>query len=612
MTRLDVTIALRSPFLFQGLDVAAGGIDASAIRDESDKPIIPGDHLRGHLRHAFLAMNRKSPVAVPDRLVEVLFGKSSADAGRDPAGDEGAYTPDGRSTLTVSDLVADATAEADGDTIPLPGRGAALYTRVAIDDACGAADDGSLQTLELVAGLDAVVRFKGTIDIAPHSAVPANIDALIGRALRLVPAMGAVKSSGFGEIVHEQCRVARSPSPTATATVIPPGDRLDLTVAFDRAIMVDAIRSAANSFASATIVPGGAIKGALAEVMKHTHSGIATPGDPFGKAFSKIRIGHAFPLADGTLADRAVPNCLVSVPVGPDTNEVVDLLEETRADAVIARAIATPAFPLDWKGKVFAAVRADLQRPESNVSPQPRGRVMINSDGVAEEGALFVTAPVPTRDDEGKPRHWRLTIDSNDADPAAFADVVAALEAGLGGVGRTGAVMKIVNGTPATLQSPHPAVYQGQAAVVLLLETPAVLTDPDDGASPAAQYQETFRALAGIDDIALLAHFARRKLAGGYAALRFRAFGPTPEGRPRYQPFELTEPGAVFVLAADAAGQVLAFAERIARTGLRAIRRTGDRTICLDWRACPFVPENGFGEVTVSPDLSGARVTVRS
>jgi hypothetical protein len=602
MTRLDVTVALRSPFLFQGLDVAAGGVDASALRDENDTAIIPGDHLRGHLRHAFMAMIRKSPGAVPDALLRALFGTGSADAGRDPDGDEGAYTPDGRSALTVSDLVATG-AEIDGATVAVPGRGAALYTRVAIDETCGAADDGSLQTVELVAGLDAVVTFTGTIDIAPHPAVPNNVAALIQTALRLVPAMGAIKSAGFGEIVHEQCKVARGTLPAAV--VLPQADRLDLTVAFDRPIMVDAVRSAANSFASATIVPGGAIKGALAEVLKHAHPGIAREGDPFGAAFAAVRIGHAFPVAGTTLADRAVPNCLVSVPVAPKTNEVVDLLDAARAEGVIARATGTPAFPPDWKDEIFAAVRKGLGRPQSRFDPQPRGRVMINTDGVAEEGALFVTAPVGTQG-----RRWRFTIDRNDADPVAYAAVLAQLGAGLGGIGRTGAVMTVATAAAAALSHPTPSSYAGRPAFVLLLETPAVLTDPDDGASPAAQYQATFRALSGIDDLALLAHFARRKLAGGYAALRFRAFGKTPAGRPRYQPFELTEPGAVFVLAADAAGQVRAFADRIARTGLPAIRRTGGATTPLDWRTCPFVPENGYGEVTVSPDLSGAWVTV--
>ena len=606
MSRFRIQVAVRSPFLFAGLEAAAVGVDSSALRDDAGRAIIPGDHVRGHLNHAFRTLNAHAPGAVPEALVRTLFGKKSDDAGRDPKGDQGNYEPTERGAIAISDLTAETMHTNGATSSTLPARGRELYTRVAIDDESGAADDGSLQTVELVAGLDAVVVFRGSVDIAPHKGIPADIDRLIRNALRLVPAMGAVKSSGFGELVHELCCINALAPATSTAVVIPSGDRFDLTVAFDRPIMVDADRRSANYFEGATIVPGGAIKGALAEAFRQSSNpGIANKGDPLGEALSRVRIGHAFPLVGDELGDRAIPNCLVSIPLGNRVHRVVDLNDA--AARWFDWADGTPAFPLDWKRNVFQEVRKGLRRPdtERHLTRLPRGRVMIKDEGVAEGGALFVTAPVGTSG-----RRWRFTIERNGAEAAEFRKLLDRLKEGIGGLGRTGARITLVSAKPNQAPAAQVMTIGGERAVVLLLETPAVLTDPDDGASPQEQYEATLRALSGIPDLTLLSHFAQRKLAGGYLALRYRPFGRTPDGTLRYQPFELTEKGAVFVLKADDAGKVQTFAQRAARTGLAAIQRENGKTKELDWRECPFVPENGYGEVTVSPDFSGVCIEV--
>ena len=87
--------------------------------------------------------------------------------------------------------------------------------------------------------------------------------------------------------------------------------------------------------------------------------------------------------------------------------------------------------------------------------------------------------------------------------------------------------------------------------------------------------------------------FASQSLAGGYQVLRFQANKP-------YNPFLLTDPGSVFVLRAS--GDIASAQASIAQwlhAGLSlpgwAQARYGNH-----WRTCPFLPEDGFGEVAVN------------
>jgi hypothetical protein len=82
-------------------------------------------------------------------------------------------------------------------------------------------------------------------------------------------------------------------------------------------------------------------------------------------------------------------------------------------------------------------------------------------------------------------------------------------------------------------------------------------------------------------------------MAGGYLGTRRRAFGSGT-----YFPFVLTNEGSVFTLeiSSEDARQALLHALRF---GL-PVPPFGARP--LTWRNCPYVPENGYGEI----DLIGS------
>ncbi len=530
----EIAVTLRSPFIFQGLDVAGHGFDASAQRDELGRPIIPGDHLRGHLRHALAAMLGSADHAH----CIALFGEPSAPGSNDqPA----------PGALLLGDL------RHDGGS---PEIGA--YHRIALNEKTGAAEEGSLQQIELAAPIGEEVAFGGRLVLRPKA--PPDAKRLLETALRMIPALGALKSAGFGEVVPDRCNITPLVDPLGEPVPVDAA-RYAVTVSFDRPLLVNADRLDNNLFRGATIVPGGAIKGALAAALRDA-------GDEalLDKAYSNLLIGHAFPLLGGVEGDRALPDVMVAADGQLRFGHRPDVLAELSG-------LEAPAFPGDWKEETSSKAREMLGRPPFRATRLPRGRVAVTGEGIAKDGALFVVMPVATAG-----HRWRFILDTTGC-PLPLREAVAReLVAGLDGLGRTGARMIVEHVGTVSLPVVPPA-----GRVLLLLETPGALTDLRSDATLFVQYAAYFREVLGAD---LIACWARQRLAGHYQAIRHRAFGPDA-----YLPFELTEAGAVFEL--DVPNTIR----------LKACLRSGlppsPFLPSLTWETCPFMAENGYGEISI-------------
>ena len=148
----------------------------------------------------------------------------------------------------------------------------------------------------------------------------------------------------------------------------------------------------------------------------------------------------------------------------------------------------------------------------------------------------------------------------------------------------------------------EPAVLSHLAPVeglsILTLQTPALLLNPE-GLSEASteehlrqRYEETWRK--HLPGLTLRRYFARQTLAGGvYLHHRFLA------GR-EYRPFILTDAGSVFVFEGDSPklGDYL-------RQGLPNAQWVqhwygGDCAEADLWKHCPYIRENGFGEIALN------------
>jgi len=560
-----ITVVIRSPFLFEGLTTAGHGFDSSALRDEENHIIIPGDHLRGHLRHAIAAWKGEQSSEI-----KALFGSASPDVDPKIGGEQN--KPE-RGAILLGDLKGP-RAEDIG-----------VYHRVKIDGGTGAAESGMLQLIELPAKIGEEVTFVGRLVLRPHKDFSAEaMRDLLEKALKLIPAMGALKSAGFGEVIRARCKIG--PDTENVPNVIwPPEKRLQFDVTFDRPLLVDAARDASNSFTSSAIIPGGAIKGALAQALEDAGMPMAGNAD-----FAKLAISHAFPLENDVKAGRALPLAILAATDGTDVKYACALPHDATVLQQLSD-LAAPAFPNEWKSAITKAARLALGRPDADLPHFPRGRVAVGVDGLAEDAKLFVVETVGVKD-----RVWRFAIDTTKLPDDLLVAIKTQLAGGLDGLGRTGArmMLKTVVAAPAL-----PKVENGET-VLIMLETPGVLTDPTDGTAIDVQYQQYFSDLAGTK---LLGHVARRGKAGAYYGYRFRGFGNAV-----YHPFEVTEAGAVFQLKVTDAGR---FNERLKR-GLPPVRIDAGRIRELDWSHCPYTAENGYGAISLINELSKIDQTLKS
>lgn len=582
MTRrvvFDLTLTLRSPFLMRALHGARFGAGAAQLRDEDGTPIMPADQVRGIFRHALHELCAATGGrAIGEALLRRLFGAKSR--GQDETGE---HDRPERALLIFSDLRAPSLAgTASGET-----------TRIAIDDETGAARTGHILVSELVAPMGAEVAFAGTIVGLLADDEVETVAAALRKAMPLITAVGTAKSAGFGEVLAERSRIAVAadrplalPSGGAAAQA-----RLAFRLTFDRPILVDAWQADRNMSVGAAIVPGAALKGALAR--KLMLAGEDPENGRCSAALAALVVSHAFPeSADGRISGLPLPLSLVAGR-GGDGIVIGDALglPPGRGAMIAGRAAI---FQPDWKPAWFAAAREALGHPPfdepANIA---RAHVEIGDERVAVDGALFTLVARSARLGGG-PRGWRMTLDFAGIDDAAMRAVLLGLfRDGLDAIGRTGASAAVADLPGVEMPAIEPVPGGGNRFAVVL-RTPAAMTDAAPGTSARAAYEDYWRQT--LPAARLIDFFAAQRLAGGYLAMRRRAYGPQ-----RYQPFVLTEPGSVFLLEGDVAGNLAHFA----RTGL-PVPPLGGRQV--DWRSCPFVPENGFGAIDVGYRRPGAEV----
>jgi hypothetical protein len=555
---LKLTLTLRSPFLFQGLTNSILGIDASQLRDEAGRPIIPADQIRGVARAALATLAQRAPAIVPDGMIKALFGDASP---KNEAGDAEQYDHPHRGALHFGDLAAEGL-----------GKAGATF-RVEIDDETGAVETGKLQIIELVAPFGQEVAFSGELVLhAARDLDPRKIETALSRAFNLIPSIGAFKSAGFGEVVSASLTSTTKPVALAAASDI--SELIAYEVSFDRPILVDSFRESENLFVGADVVPGAAIKGALATML--TVAGVDPERDPvWSTALSQLRISHAFPLVENGQepADLPIPYSMVTW-AGADGPIIGDLLL-SEEDHFVSQEGRVASHVIDWKPSVFGMDPIASGFPQANLAPLARTHVGIDADTLtAEDAKLFTTVAKGVQG-----RHWRLSIDLSAVAKEQRAGLVGLIEAGLEPIGRTEARASFtrIDAAPKTA-SPVPG-HPGLHAVTLI--TPALLTDPRGG-----DVQEQYaRMIAAQTGGVLLRSFAMRQLAGGYLATRRRPYGAY------YYPFVLTRPGSVFLIKGADPAKIA----KIAKTGFRPISLL--EAAELTWRNCPFLPENGYGEV---------------
>ena len=572
-------IAVRSPFLFQGLTNTLYGVDAAQLRDETGWPIIPADQVKGVLRAAMAVLADRAPSVIVLEDIARLFGKKSG--AEDQTGEiSGEQDRPERAAALFGDLAAE-----------LGAADSAHWTRIKIDDDLGAVESSALQVVELVAPFGKVAAFSGPLVIRYDDSLDRKrIEDALRKALALVPAIGAFKSSGFGEVVGEECSLVEDrdddPRPLALPASGQEIGRFQVEITFDRPVIVDARRITDNLFAGSTVVPGAALKGAFAERLMR--AGENVEGDTLiGRALAALRISHAFPVdGRGKRFELPVPNSVLHSRL-EDSTKFGDALLSGFGKACLIDGLPGD-HPIDWKSKVFDifAGKETDDDWDDEIAEYPRTHVAIDADTlIAKDQALFSTISRGVLMADGKTkRKWRFTLDTGQIDDRDLAArLAAAFREGLDGVGRSSATASIDRFESVDCSEPEAVSGHGNRYAVTLI-TPAIMADPRDQKTPIFDaYRAYWKRAAGAE---LVNFFAHREMMGGYLAVRRRLFGSA------YYPFVVTKPGSVFLLETDDPEKL----KNCLRYGLPVASLSGTRT-ALNWRSCPFVPESGFGEI---------------
>ena len=136
---------------------------------------------------------------------------------------------------------------------------------------------------------------------------------------------------------------------------------------------------------------------------------------------------------------------------------------------------------------------------------------------------------------------------------------------------------------------------------IITLQTPFLLCNPKDLNELSGRdelfekYKETWSQISD-GSLELRHFFAGQSLAGGeYLYKRFQSNNP-------YNPFLLTDAGSVFIFNITDEIKAKKKIEDWLKQGLPlpdwAVKLYGN-----DWQTCPFLPENGFGEIVVNLDI---------
>lgn len=575
-----ITLTVKGPVLTKATSMGRFGVDAIMASSQFLNPItgkvearyyLPGRLIKGLLREALQELSTVKTVYGD------LIGEWLGEETREGTGD---HPLRGRLLFgDFTDLERTVSEEK-------------LRYRIQIDECRGAADAQMLQMMESPYAAGKPVRFTGSVrflvsDEEWTKGRHRDVAEALERGLRWMRSVGGNRTVGFGEIQDVSVGKAKEESPTSEVKAR--GDVWSVRLSFQEPLMFSDRRIAENLFESGDIIPGGAIKGALAEMIKAEPAAFGALGDEL----HKVGVAHAFPGMKGGSRPAQRPLSLVEF-----DERVVDAI---RKNGWFLRDGKAGAFDIDWKDAVKEQVREKFQWPK--LERERRVRVAIDSAlGKAADQDLFAWRMVlPHKTD------WFGRVDVSELSAPARDQLERLLRFGVEPIGKTKALASV------EIDEVSQHASQPTEDFVVTLQTPALLIDPSRRLAPddsmGSSRQEDMRQelsdawseLSG-GSLTLVNYFQRSSLAGGkYFQQRFQG-----TGRP-YRPYLLSNAGSTFLLraASGRAGDAWECLRRWERRGLPIA--AGVRAFYAipeaweqQWERCPYLPENGYGEIAVN------------
>ena len=586
---VPLSITLQAPIVTHTDGLKRWDVDIASARDwphilidhnnaEHAAPfILPGTAIAGIVRARLEALGMEG--------VLPYFGKYAGDK----------QVEDNRRCVIFSDL------KAPTDT------SARRLTRNSIDDDLGVVKEGHLLTIEAIGDFGQDVKFEGTVTVIGTQSEAQKIRDGIELAFRSVQAIGTMKTAGFGHVVLDedgQQKISLGeigegyvcfPSPKDSTTDV--RENMLLSFEIDRPFLVNAQYSGSNYIYGDEIIPGGAIKGAMARWA--IQSG-AMGDDEFSSFFSAVRMGHAYPVV-------AQGNDIGKIPVRLplNTDEDGNTYRPGLDGSVKTHNSAANLVPLcDAKN---IAERLSKNGWATDLAHHTRTRTQIGQTGAAEDENLFVQRSIaPVFNQSTETVHWvaRLHCPDFANNEKHLQRFVAALKQGVLGLGKTGATIKCVHSpfqSPPSTQKPNDRKYTVVLQSPMVMHDIQSIRDVQNGERDLRQtYVDYWSKILGFMDVAqalddnTFQFMAEQELAGGFVARKF-----PQSGAPGY-PYLVTKPGSVFIFRVDDAVQekFLELLELLKRKGLPSLGASSIDDVG-NHKTNPFIRENGYGEIYV-------------
>lgn len=589
MFRVDIqiTLTLKAPLITQATAPGAYGLDVVFARNAEGRPIIAGTHVAGKLREAWERLRS----ALGDTVADAVPKKEQINEMLgDPASDT--YEPQTKQ-LFLSDFVLTSAHQPNG-----------VRHRIRIDPYRGAVDKGALLALENLTASGDLISFRGTLRF--EEVERAAIDRIRHQlvcGLQWVPHIGAHRTIGFGRVHTVEVDEPQIKALTYDPHKWEDADGFDLIFEPQEPFCIAAKPIQGNLFESREEIPGNVIRACLARKLKRltpkAPPEIAAAAEQLSDHFSKVRVTHAFPSKQCHKRPVRPPLSLIK------TDHLHDAALLQGPVLIDGRA---PEFAVDWKD------RQDVDQRFGWPHLRRELRVRTAIDRKRRRHAdqqLFAYEMIVPRED-----CWVARLDASAVDessrPAVLQALSALLENGLLGMGKSKAPVKVSTHASGTIEDVCPIdrvdrQLDVDRPIVLTLQTPALLLDTRvlKGSSDAETLFETYRSVWNdlSPAINLERFFATQSLSGGrYQHGRFQQQQP-------YKPWLLTDAGSVFVFSTTDADQARDDIDGwlcrglplpTAVLGAYDIENEGVGTL---WSKCPFIPQNGFGEIAVNLEI---------
>lgn len=614
---LTVSLTVKGPLISSGGGDATRGLNRVFSLNAAEQPVLRGSHVKGKLKEAM----RELSAVLPDKIYDlhILFGKEQEKEDSNPRHPK-------RASLQISDFT---LAEE-----PAPPR-ISCNTRVSMDRKTGTSREQHLQMFENLFDSGSSIKWIGTISFfSSDDKAARELGNQLEIGLKWITALGGTKGTGYGRLEQVSTELTSySSSPVVSLAI--EGSGIPLCFEFIDDLLIGGQKKPKSNFVeSEKIIPGSAVKGSLArflnmvcgtnpatEPVLQNNNAVAREFPFLAKYFSHLRFLHAFPaLPDHTARPVVLPYSTVQIEASADESRFGDvaLLD----GPVLDKKNRAPRFLIDWKeNNATVNLREWFGWGTPEIINKTRTAIEEKTRTAKEEMLYtfqYLTPyQVPGRDDpdEEKQRvRWFSRIMLPQMELAQrqrlLQELNRAIRLGWRHMGKRDARFRLVdNGNEASVlpfASRKSTLSKGGLAVVMLqtdtlMFDAKALAEKKSGVDLHTVYKEYWNKITE-GSCELQRFFARQHMSGGYLAKKIY-----PLYSDCYYPYVLTEAGSVFVLKIlnKAVGErkLSDFVENGLPLPPQIIALLPDGAPHWEyWKNCPYVPENGYGEIIINLD----------